>query len=65
MELVRYWRLNAQRYTLQGSVCMVCGKTHISQRPVCDVCGASTREQRPDGQATGHFAPVATQLAAK
>jgi len=65
MELVRYWRLNAQRYTLQGSVCTVCGKAHVAQRPVCDVCGASIRELPIDEQSAGQAMPVVSQLAAK
>lgn len=65
MELVRYWRMNAQRYSLQGSVCTSCGKSHVSQRPVCDVCGATTQEGHVDAQVVSQVVMPAQQVAAK
>ena len=41
MEIVRYWRLNGQRYGLTGTVCTNCGQLSLSQRPVCSVCSSS------------------------
>ena len=38
MEVARHWRLNNQRYRLQGSICTRCGKTFFGPRPVCDAC---------------------------
>jgi uncharacterized OB-fold protein len=38
MEIARHWRLNAQRYSLRGSVCTCCGKAFFAPRPVCDAC---------------------------
>lgn len=44
MEIARHWRLNNQRYKLQGSVCACCGKAFFAPRPVCDAC---SREESP------------------
>lgn len=44
MEIARHWRLNAQRYSLQGSVCTCCGKTFFAPRPVCDACRQPSSE---------------------
>jgi len=35
MEIPRHWRLKAQRYRLEGSVCPVCGQVSFPPRPVC------------------------------
>jgi len=40
MEIARYWRLNAQRYRLAGSLCPNCGQPTLAPRPVCPRCGA-------------------------
>jgi len=40
MEISRHWRLNGQRYGLEGAVCVACGKAFFSPRPVCDECHA-------------------------
>lgn len=50
MELARHWRLNAQRYTLTGTICACCGKQFVSPRPVCDVCHASGMSAYTFGQ---------------
>jgi uncharacterized OB-fold protein len=47
MEVARHWRLNNQRYKMQGSVCACCGKVSFAPRPVCDACNQN--------QATYHF----------
>jgi uncharacterized OB-fold protein len=40
MEIPRHWRLKAQRYRLEGSVCPVCGQVTFPPRPVCPHCTA-------------------------
>lgn len=38
MDIPRYWRLKAQRYRLQGSLCPICGQPSLPPRPVCPHC---------------------------
>ena len=38
MEVARHWRMNNQRYKLQGSSCTCCGKTFFGPRLICDSC---------------------------
>jgi hypothetical protein len=38
MENPRHWRLRAQRYRLEGSLCPVCGQPIFPPRPVCPHC---------------------------
>ena len=40
MEIPRHWRLKAQRYRLEGSLCLVCGRLAFPPRPVCPHCVA-------------------------
>jgi len=40
MEIPRHWRLKAQRYRLEGSVCPICGQVTFPPRPVCPHCTA-------------------------
>ena len=40
MEIPRHWRLKAQRYCLEGSVCPTCGQLIFPPRPVCPHCTA-------------------------
>jgi predicted amidophosphoribosyltransferase len=40
MEIVRHWRLKAQRYRLEGSICPSCGKPMFPPRPVCPHCAS-------------------------
>jgi uncharacterized OB-fold protein len=40
MEIPRHWRLKAQRYRLEGSVCPTCGQLSFPPRPVCPHCTA-------------------------
>ncbi len=35
MEIPRHWRLKAQRYRLEGSICPTCGELSFPPRPVC------------------------------
>jgi uncharacterized OB-fold protein len=35
MEIPRYWRLKAERYRLEGSICPICGQVTFPPRPVC------------------------------
>ncbi len=39
MEIARHWRLKAQRYRFQGSICPVCGQVNFPPRPACRQCG--------------------------
>jgi uncharacterized OB-fold protein len=38
MEIPRHWRLKAQRYRLEGSTCLICGRLTFPPRPVCPRC---------------------------
>ncbi|HEX9029988.1 MAG TPA: zinc ribbon domain-containing protein [Anaerolineales bacterium] len=38
MEIPRHWRLRAQRYRLEGSICPTCGQGTFPPRPVCPRC---------------------------
>jgi len=49
METPRYWRLRAQRYRLEGSVCPICGRVSFPPRPFCRHCDA----QPPQGDGYG------------
>jgi uncharacterized OB-fold protein len=40
MEIPRHWRLKAQRYRLEGSVCPICSRPAFPPRPVCPDCSA-------------------------
>ncbi|MGB8981463.1 MAG: zinc ribbon domain-containing protein [Anaerolineales bacterium] len=40
MEIPRHWRLKAQRYRLEGSICPTCGQLTFPPRPVCPHCTA-------------------------
>jgi uncharacterized OB-fold protein len=40
MEIPRHWRLKAQRYSLEGSVCQTCGQFSFPPRPICSHCTA-------------------------
>jgi uncharacterized OB-fold protein len=35
MSIPRHWRLKAQRYHLEGSICLICGQPTFPPRPVC------------------------------
>jgi Rubredoxin-like zinc ribbon domain (DUF35_N) len=38
MEIPRHWRLKAQRYRLEGSICPICGQPVFPPRPICPFC---------------------------
>ena len=38
MDLARHWRLNDQRYRLEGTVCTTCGAKFLPPRNVCTEC---------------------------
>jgi hypothetical protein len=38
MEVPRHWRLQAQRYRLEGSACPICGRLTFPPRMVCHDC---------------------------
>jgi hypothetical protein len=44
MENPRYWRLKAQRYRLEGSICPTCGQLIFPPRPVCPHCTAQPEQ---------------------
>ena len=46
MEIPRHWRLKAQRYRLEGSICPGCGEPMFPPRPVCTKCDCDTRGMR-------------------
>ena len=48
MEIIRHWRLKAQRYRLEGSVCPSCGEPMFPPRPICMKCHCAV-QQRSDG----------------
>ncbi len=39
MQLPRHWRLNKQRYALEGEVCTHCQATIFPPRDICPECG--------------------------
>lgn len=42
MEITRHWRLKAQRYRLEGSICPSCSEPIFPPRPVCAKCHRTT-----------------------
>jgi ribosomal protein L32 len=42
MEITLHWRLKAQRYRLEGSICPSCGEPMFPPRPVCMKCHGTT-----------------------
>ncbi len=40
MNIAQNWRLNGQRYALQGIKCESCGTVHATLREICPVCAA-------------------------
>ena len=43
MEVPRHWRLNKQRYALQGEVCPHCDAKIFPPRDVCPECGGEAK----------------------
>lgn len=56
MEIPRHWRLKAQRYRLEGTVCSTCGQVSFPPRPVCFSCAAQQVQVLAPG-----FLPVAQE----
>ncbi len=54
MEIPRHWRLKAQRYRLQGSLCPTCGQPSFPPRRICPHCMA----QVGDAADTGDFLAI-------
>jgi uncharacterized OB-fold protein len=52
MEIPRHWRLKAQRYRLEGSICPICGELTFPPRPVWPHCSAQP------AQMAGYGLPV-------
>ena len=46
MEIPRHWRLRAQRYRLEGSICPDCGYLIFPPRLICPHC--ASRQARTD-----------------
>jgi uncharacterized OB-fold protein len=44
MNIAQNWRLNDQRYTLQGARCEVCQQVSFPPRDVCPKCAAEQHE---------------------
>jgi uncharacterized OB-fold protein len=44
MDIARHWRLQAQRYRLEGEECPGCGRKIFPPRDVCPHCAAAARE---------------------
>ena len=42
MQIPRHWRLNSQRYALQGVTCPQCSANIFPPRDVCPYCEAQT-----------------------
>ncbi len=42
MQIPRHWRLNSQRYALQGVTCPHCAANIFPPRDVCPYCAAQT-----------------------
>jgi uncharacterized OB-fold protein len=49
MEIPRHWRLRAQRYRLEGSVCPTCGQPSFPPRRVCAHCVAQPAQFAASG----------------
>lgn len=65
MEVARHWRLNNQRYKMQGSVCACCGKVFFAPRPVCDACNQNQAAFTLDVQAIRRESADAVYAAGK
>ncbi len=46
MHVAQYWRLKAQRYSLQGSKCVECGRVSFPPRSMCTGCFKETQETK-------------------
>lgn len=49
MEIPRHWRLRAQRYRMEGSVCPNCGQISFPPRRVCAYCSAQAAQIDTNG----------------
>jgi uncharacterized OB-fold protein len=45
MEIAQHWRLNNQRYAMQGNECDDCGAKHFPPVEVCPECAAAIYAQ--------------------
>ena len=50
MQVSRHWRLNAQRYTLQGVTCPHCANNIFPPREICPYCCERTDQASVEGQ---------------
>ena len=46
MHIPRHWRLNSQRYALQGVTCSHCNNNIFPPREVCPYCEAQAEEEK-------------------
>jgi uncharacterized OB-fold protein len=58
MHIPRHWRLNAQRYALQGVTCPHCSANIFPPREVCPYCENRTAEGTYDFDAVERAAGV-------
>lgn len=63
MEVPRYWRQNAQRYQLTGSVCLNCEEKHFPPRSVCPDCGTTAGNHASSVQKVEHTVSPVTPSA--
>lgn len=47
MHIPRHWRLNSQRYALQGVTCPHCAANIFPPREYCPYCESRTDEAKP------------------
>jgi uncharacterized OB-fold protein len=67
MQVSRHWRLNAQRYALQGVICPHCAANIFPPREICPYCEGHTQDayhfethrQRAAAPAKAAFEPAA------
>ncbi len=63
MRISRHWRLNSQRYALQGVVCSNCAANIFPPREVCPYCEAKEETAyTPDLRVAEHVLPVNVAL---
>lgn len=64
MQVSRYWRLNAQRYQLQGVTCPHCAANIFPPREVCPYCEAQVDDSHePEAHAAREHAVVVARPA--
>ncbi len=62
MHIPRHWRLNAQRYALQGVTCPHCAANIFPPREVCPYCETRTAEATYDFDAAERVPAAAVNV---